>query len=104
SMRPRGPQVADATRKDGDMNATTDTRNAATELAYRANDGFQIALLWNRAGGRLTVVVDHTDTGESFELEAANGHDALDAFHHPFAYAAAWGATWVDRESVPTAA
>jgi hypothetical protein len=86
------------------MNATTDTTNATTELAHRSNGGLEITLLWRRADDRLFVVVDHADTGESFELEAANGHDALDAFHHPFAYAAARGATWADQESVPTAA
>jgi hypothetical protein len=85
------------------MHASTDTGNTTTELAHRANDGFQIALLWSRADGRLTVVVDHTETGESFSLEAASGHDALEAFRHPFAYAAAWGATWVERESVQMA-
>jgi hypothetical protein len=86
------------------MNATPDTTNATTELAHRANDGFQITLLWDRADDRLTVVVDHAPTGESFELQAANGHDALEAFHHPFAYAAARGATWAEQESVPMAA
>ena len=86
------------------MHTAADTPNATTELAHRINDGFQITLLWSRADDRLSVVVDHAATGESFELEAANGHDALDAFHHPFAYAATRGATWSERERMPMAA
>ena len=62
-----------------------------TELAYRAGDGLEVLLMWDRGGSRLKVVVDDLRTGESFELAAADGKEALDVFRHPFAYAAARG-------------
>jgi hypothetical protein len=59
-----------------------------TELAHRASNGIDVALLWNRRSGRLVVAVADIRTGESFTLDAP--HDrALDVYHHPFAYAAA---------------
>ena len=69
-------------------------RNQTHELAQRANDGVEIRLLWNRADGRLTISVDDSRTGESFDLAAESGKEALDAFHHPFAYAAARGVAY----------
>ena len=63
-------------------------RNQTQELAQRANDGVEIRLLWNRADGLLTIAVDDSRTGESFALVTESGKEALDAFHHPFAYAA----------------
>jgi hypothetical protein len=62
-----------------------------TELAHRAGDGIQVLLLWHRDDGGLSVVVDDLRGGGSFELAADNGREALDAFYHPFAYAAARG-------------
>ena len=60
----------------------------ATELAHRAGDGLEVLLLWDRGDGRLKVVVDDLRNGGSFELVAGDGRQALDAFYHPFAYAA----------------
>jgi hypothetical protein len=59
-----------------------------TELAHRTGDGLDVLLLWNRGDDQLKVVVDDLRTGSSFELVAGDGKQALDAFHHPFAYAA----------------
>jgi hypothetical protein len=56
------------------------------ELAYREADGIEVALLWGRADGRLTVVCSDTRTGEEFRLSPEPAK-ALDAFYHPFAYA-----------------
>ena len=64
------------------------TADAWTELASRGNDGLEVALLWCRSTGRVKVTVADTRRDEEFELEVA-GSDALDAFHHPFAFAAA---------------
>lgn len=55
------------------------------ELAHRAGDGTEVALLWSEEDGRLTVVVTDWRTEESFEIEA-RADNALDVFHHPFAY------------------
>jgi hypothetical protein len=61
-------------------------RNITRELAYRAGDGLKVALLWRQADNRLTVSVADSRTGDSFELPA-RPENALDVFHHPFAYA-----------------
>jgi hypothetical protein len=74
------------------MSTVTDIQDspaaAPTELAHRTGDGIDVQLLWNRRDGRLTVVVDDLRNGGSFELAPADGSEALDAFYHPFAYAA----------------
>ena len=57
------------------------------ELDYRANDGVEVALLWDRTTDCLAVSVYDGRTGEAFEL-AVESHEALDAFRHPYAYAA----------------
>jgi len=56
------------------------------ELDYRANDGVEVSLLWHKPTDNLTVFVHDTRTEEAFELEVASDY-ALDAFHHPYAYA-----------------
>jgi hypothetical protein len=56
------------------------------ELDYRANDGVEVSLLWHKPTNALTVFVHDTRTSEQFELDVASDY-ALDAFHHPYAYA-----------------
>jgi hypothetical protein len=74
------------------MSALTDNQNIQasmqTELAHRAGDGLEVLLMWDRDDGRLVVIVDDIRKGGSFELVVADGRQALDAFYHPFAYAA----------------
>jgi hypothetical protein len=60
------------------------------ELDYRANDGVEVSLLWHKRTDTLAVFVHDTRTDETFEIEVESTH-ALDAFHHPYAYAAARG-------------
>jgi hypothetical protein len=55
------------------------------ELAERSRDGVEVRLLWSKSDGRLIVVVTDTRTEETFEVEARDDN-ALDVFHHPFAY------------------
>jgi hypothetical protein len=59
---------------------------ARRELAYRNQNGLEVTLLWDPRSNEVSVeVVDQLDeTG--FRLPIA-GHLALDAFHHPYAYA-----------------
>lgn len=71
------------------MNHTIDNSDTAVELANRRGDGLEILLLWHQRDDRLEVVVADTRTGASFALAAGDGREALDAFYHPFAYAAA---------------
>jgi hypothetical protein len=57
-----------------------------TELAQRESDGIAVTLLWHTLTNALTVAVRDRRTGEAFDL-AAEKWNALDVFHHPFAYA-----------------
>jgi hypothetical protein len=57
------------------------------ELARRNGDGLDVALLWRRSDGKLTVSVTDTKSQDCFEL-LITGDQALDAFYHPYAYRA----------------
>ena len=57
------------------------------ELAFRANDGVEVGLFWQTDADRLVLVVDDSRSGDLFELEVSST-EALDAFEHPYAYAA----------------
>jgi hypothetical protein len=67
-----------------DMAGALDSRR---ELAQRASDGFVVSLYWNETTNLVTVEVLDTGFSEGFEF-AVEGRDALDAFNHPYAYAA----------------
>ena len=57
------------------------------ELAHRTNDGIEVTLFWSKATSRVTIAVldSHSDEGLEFDVD---GGAALDAFNHPYAYAA----------------
>lgn len=57
------------------------------ELAARESDGLHVLLLWDPSDDALTVSVEDSRVGDRFQLAVAPDH-ALDAFYHPFAYAA----------------
>jgi hypothetical protein len=57
------------------------------ELAARESDGLQVLLLWHPDENVLTVSVEDARVGDRFQLAVAPDR-ALDAFYHPFAYAA----------------
>jgi hypothetical protein len=57
------------------------------ELAHRVADGIEVQLLWRASDDLIAVVVHELATGVVFELPVAPDN-ALNAFHHPFAYAA----------------
>jgi len=59
----------------------------ARELAVRDNDGVHVRLLWHPRDSNLTVSVEDLRAGDRFQLAVAPDR-ALDAFYHPFAYAA----------------
>ena len=63
--------------------ATPPTR----ELAARESAGIHVLLLWNPEADALTVSVEDARAGDRFQLAVAPER-ALDAFYHPFAYAA----------------
>ena len=57
------------------------------ELAIRESDGLNVVLLWRPGEDAVTVTVTDERTGDRFQL-SVEGDRALDAFYHPFAYAA----------------
>ena len=57
------------------------------ELAARESDGVRVFLLWHPRENAVTVTVEDARAGHGFEL-AVEHERALDAFYHPFAYAA----------------
>jgi len=63
--------------------ATSQTR----ELAARESDGIQVLLLWHPDQDALTVSVEDARLGDRFHIAVARDQ-TLDAFYHPFAYAA----------------
>ena len=58
------------------------------ELAHRTSDGIEVTLLWCACHD--TVAVQVADHGNLFEVVVARDR-ALDAFYHPYAYAAQQG-------------
>ena len=69
---------------------TTTAHTHVEELSVRAGDGVEVRLLWSRRTNAVRVTVDDVRNGDSFSL-AVEAADALDAFHHPYAYAARAG-------------
>ena len=60
------------------------------ELAFRESAGLRVALLWDRQSNVSAVSVSNAATGDAFEL-SVDDRDALEVFHHPYAYAAQRG-------------
>ena len=73
-----------AEREGGAMSPTT---THPRELAVRESDGIHVVLLWHPIKDELTVSVEDARVGDRFQL-AVSPDRALDAFNHPFAYAA----------------
>jgi hypothetical protein len=69
---------------------TTTAINDWKELASRERDGLVVSLFWSRAADQLTLAVADRNLDEEFNVNLAGAH-ALDAFYHPFAYAAGRG-------------
>lgn len=63
--------------------ATLQTR----ELAERDSDGIHVLLLWHPRGNTLSLSVKDAHVGDQFDIAVAPDR-ALDAYYHPFAYAA----------------
>lgn len=63
--------------------ATSETR----ELAARETDGIHVLLLWHPDENAVSVSVEDARVGDRFQIAVAPER-ALDAFYHPYAYAA----------------
>ena len=57
------------------------------DLAHRRGDGIDVVLWWTPEDDSVAVEVLHLASDSSFELSVERAR-ALDAFYHPFAYAA----------------
>jgi len=69
------------------MADTLTKRQPYRELAHRENDGVEVVLFWHQLTDELMVRVSDERNGAWFEL-AAERHQALDVFNHPYAHAA----------------
>ena len=63
--------------------AFTDRR----ELAQRTSDGIEITLFWTKPSDRVAIAILDTRSTEALEFDV-DARAALDAFNHPYAYAA----------------
>ncbi len=57
------------------------------ELAQRLSGTVEVLLLWHPEIEQVEISVCDSVTGVGFQMEVAP-RNALDAFHHPYAYAA----------------
>jgi hypothetical protein len=57
------------------------------ELAARDHDGISVRLLWHPADNAITVSVEDARVDDRFQVAVAPDR-ALEAFYHPYAYAA----------------
>jgi len=65
---------------------STSTEIAIRELDRRSAEGIEVTLLWHAETNRVFVIVADMRHGSSLELDV-DPAEALDAFHHPYAYA-----------------
>jgi hypothetical protein len=65
----------------------TSATNERRELAQRTSDGIEVTLLWTKSTNVITIAVIDTRSAVVLEFEV-DGTAALDAFNHPYAYAA----------------
>lgn len=56
------------------------------ELDHRQSDGIDVRLLWDATDDRIIVAVSDAKSGDAFDIEVER-HQALHAFHHPYAHA-----------------
>lgn len=63
----------------------TSVRTRCRELAERSSNGTRVRLLWREGTRRLWVEVQEQD--ERVLAIPVQSERALDAFHHPYAYA-----------------
>jgi hypothetical protein len=78
-------------------------RKHTQELDYRSNDGLEVTLLWHPETNDVSVSVYDAKTGDDFDLDVDRA-DAMDAFHHPYAYAASRGVHFVGGTRISTEA
>jgi hypothetical protein len=66
--------------------SSDDVCPCSRELAVRASNGTQVRLLWRQGTRQLWVEVWEPATASALRIQAPP-ENALDVFHHPYAYA-----------------
>ena len=66
--------------------SSDDVPPGSRELAVRASNGTQVRLLWQQGTSQLWVEVWEPATASALRIRA-QPENALDVFHHPYAYA-----------------
>ena len=74
-------------KEEQEMSADVINLDEYRELAHRSSDGINVTLFWSFKSDDVTVEVVDQGTDNVFYLPVARNH-ALDAFNHPYAYAA----------------
>ena len=69
------------------MSMFTTPQPAIRELDRRTSDDIEVRLLWNSRTNQVFIAVEDRRCGELFEVTVP-ASDALEAFHHPYAYGA----------------
>jgi hypothetical protein len=72
---------------EGGTDMTTSTATERRELAQRSSYGIEVTLFWTTSTNLVTIAVIDLYSADELEFEV-DGSAALDAFDHPFAYAA----------------
>jgi len=95
--RPRRP------RANGYSPGTRGSKRKARtrELARRKTGAVEIALLWHMVTDSLLVSVKDAITGAEFQL-TVDAAEAMDVFHHPYAYAASRGVEYGHEDRTET--
>ena len=68
-----------------DTNVQAIDEAVSRELAHRVTSCVEVTLLWRELDNALTLRLVEVATGLEFEI-VVRPEDALDAFHHPYAY------------------
>jgi hypothetical protein len=72
---------------EGGPEMATSAITERRELAHRTGNGIEVTLLWTASTNLVTIAVADSHSGEELEFDV-DGSRALDAFNHPYAYAA----------------
>jgi hypothetical protein len=93
-------EIAPMSFEGGAEMATSTTERR--ELAQRTADGIEVTLLWTESTNAVTIAVIDSHSAEELEFEV-DASCALDAFNHPYAYAAAQGVRTAPATRLATA-
>jgi hypothetical protein len=75
---------------EGGTEMATSAATERRELAHRTTNGIEVTLLWTKSTNTVAIAVVDSHSGDELEFDV-DGSQALDAFTHPYAYAATVG-------------